>query len=316
MTIDRLPAELYRPILCHISLDRETLAMLCLASPALRCEAEPLLYTKIRDVDLLSQLLLHRTVTTTPRLARLVRSYSQFDDWNRFYAGPIAGGHVNDNIVEQFWTVHVPEMLRTFTGLTSLSLRSLRGGLKAEMVCRCQFQLESLYWPYAGEAKFISFLQTQEKLSTLMTEWDEDLPPPSPNFMPKLTHLIADSGFPTVQKLLPGRSIQHLVWIPNIHTDPLDTTLPRDIIRTPGLPLALSQLNRLRIGGYFGGPMIETIISFIKNVRTLELVGVSGNGFACINQLSQLQNLLFLQQRTQYGSFPLPVSCGGSSIVG
>ncbi|KAH8826882.1 hypothetical protein DL96DRAFT_1815940 [Flagelloscypha sp. PMI_526] len=301
MSLQYLPRELYRPIVKHLSQDRKTLTVLCLSSLALRVDAELLLYENLIDLGLLSQLLLHRTMIARPRLAGLVRRYVHCEEWYPFFEVPIKEGTVQKGIEKEFWDVLVPAMLRSFTNLNSLVLRRSGGAACSHVLTECQFQLNILSWGSCNlETQLLDFLKTQTQLSEFHVLWREDMPKPARNILPTLAVFVA-SSFHTVAMFLPGRSIQHLTWDPDLEDAFLnEQTFGPEISKYLGLTGAFGNIVSLCIGGYFSGPSLEGLIPFIPKLVVLEVRGNTIKSEQSIKNLPALRGISFFAS----GLFP------------
>ncbi|KAH8833349.1 hypothetical protein DL96DRAFT_1585806 [Flagelloscypha sp. PMI_526] len=292
MAFGKIPSELYRPIFWHLSQDLKSLAAICLSSSALRADAEARLYEQLVDLDLRTQLLLHRTVTTLPRLAQLVRRYAHREEWSEFFQVPIDSGLVDKDIDKRFWEIHIPEMLRAFTNLKTLILRRTGGAECAEVLTGCQFQLNTFSWGSCNtEIYLMPFLETQPQLVGLHVFWREDMPMPSSNDLRELISFVA-SSFYTVVVFLPGRNIQHLSWESDIE-DPDQNELVREIPKYPGLGDAFRNLISLCVGGYFSGPSFEALIPFLPKLEVLEIRGTAIQSPRSLKDLPALRGVLF-----------------------
>ncbi|KAH8833350.1 hypothetical protein DL96DRAFT_1677513 [Flagelloscypha sp. PMI_526] len=294
MILENFPRELYRLTFRHLSqtIDSKSLITLCLVSTIFRADAEAFLYEQVVDLDFPNQMLLHHTVTTVPRLARLVRHYEYYDERANLFQNTISA---EQDMNRQLWGVHIPEMLRAFTNLKTLILKRRGGDSCADVLTGCQFKLDRLGWgSLHWETQLMTFLETQPQLIELDIFWRADMPNPSPDILQKLRRFAASNSY-TVAAFLPDRTIQHLEWRLN-RFDKHEHVILTEMSKYPGVADAFRYLTSLCVSSFFpaSGFSFEALIPFLPRLIALEVTGGTILSIQSVKDLPALRGLLLI----------------------
>ena len=248
-----LPLELLRPIICYLyaEKDRSSLHALSLTSKILGSEGERLLY---RDITLANEGLHDKFLTTivaSRHKALLVHSYSQ--------DGPDFVGK------RRLWNL-LSQAFKIMHNLTHLSIRpSLLTGAPEE-IHQWGFQLRSLDCRGGLEIRQVvsDFLAAQPGLRRLGVDWASSSPTLMTSSMcPALEMLRGNRAI--IERLLPGRHITSLAWIPHMDpSNPIDHLAP-----------SLNHLRALSFGGSTSRLSLNLFVSHLQSLEVLKLVNAS-----------------------------------------
>jgi hypothetical protein len=265
-----LPPELLRPIVYYLyaEKDRSSLHALSLTSKILGSEGECFLY---RDITLANEELHNKFLTTivaSRQKALLVHSYSQ--------DGPDFVGK------RRLWNL-LSQAFKIMHNLTHLSIRpSFLTGAPDE-IQQWSFQLRSLDCRGGLEVRQVvsDFLGAQPGLRRLGVDWASS----SPTLMtlsvcPALEMLRGNRAI--IERLLPGRHITSLVWIPH-----LDPSNPIDHLAS-----SLNYLRALSFGGSTSRPSLNFLVCHLRALEVLKLVNAEDEvSLSCLSQKPRLMEV-------------------------
>ncbi|KIY48521.1 hypothetical protein FISHEDRAFT_73492 [Fistulina hepatica ATCC 64428] len=258
-----LPLELYRPIVQHISDDRQTLLDLLLTSSQLHYEAERCLYHSFslgsfRPRQHHGALVgFFRRLVECERIALLVHRIN-------IQHNPTSHYSPDDDMEYQDL---LPRALKAVINLKYLSFTILERHSAAYVLRGCKFQLFGFYWYcHSDERNLRSFLTEQCELRELCVEWGEGVDGVHHS---ALQHLDKFKGsYYAIKSFLPLRNIAHLHWVPDRHDQPQ--------IESPSeLSAAMNRLTTLVFGGFWRADF-QDVANHISNLRFLELIGNRG----------------------------------------
>ncbi|KAF5317649.1 hypothetical protein D9619_012555 [Psilocybe cf. subviscida] len=254
----RLPLELLRTIVENVQ-SQAALLPVALASPALREEAQRILFMAPMLPTPLSHLTFLKTVIASPlRLALLVKTYTQF--------GMLYPGATSDQ--RQTLQERTAAALKVMVNLKKLGYRATRSKPAADILRDCTFRLTGLSWVcYGDDAQVLlrEVLPHQSGLRHLgllgLWEVSSDDIQAVKSLCPALSSL--EGPVCVISVFLEGRKIRHLQW-----------TLEQEIIGTdvglPSLPAELHDVESLIYGANDDFPL-RSVVSHLRSVKFLKI---------------------------------------------
>jgi hypothetical protein len=210
-----IPVDILRVILEY--LDKADLATMCLLNKVCCSCAQDVLY---RDMEFACRKL-HWTLSTSPHLARRVRSFS-FSAPERL---AISASDVN---------AYLPSSLRYMTALRNLALFISEN---SDILDGCTFKLETLSSGFALDESFRKFLNSQPSLTSVDFIRQIDLSGLEATCLPNLTKVTA--WFSSLTYLIPGRPVSEVISLGLAYGRPNDLSF-FTLSTSPILKLAIN----------------------------------------------------------------------------
>ncbi|EMD32737.1 hypothetical protein CERSUDRAFT_118472 [Gelatoporia subvermispora B] len=208
--MDRLPPELWREMLQHVTV-RKDLYALSATCRALNPEAEFFLYKDVECTTRSSTREMCALFVDIPRTCPLVRSLKIIDE---------VGVRIPD--AEEYWQC-VAAALRILPRLETLKILNSSTQTPTWIFSNCSFSLNELHCDFTLDATSLSFLQAQRHLlffrwanTRLAAEEIESIPEEA-DFLPSLQKLEVGSPYAAL-RLMTGHQLTH-VWVERLRED-------------------------------------------------------------------------------------------------